>query len=372
MAYQLIKRGKKVFIVDDSPSLFFSRTAQKIVSSPKGAALIKYADIIYPPIKSLLGPNYKPKVIGGLITPVTGKRFVKTWLADTLLPYAHTFYRNLERDLRGSFYKPQPMIRLFANPQQANDCAVKQADTSYKKYFNRTYIFKNDNIKSGNGYAVLDQGAVIDGVEMLNAFYNYFKTRDLLFNCSLSADDISISEKEITWADRKFRSVIFCDGWRAVENPFFKYLPFMPAKGELLIIHSEKLKLNEIVNKGIFIRPLGNQLFLVGSTYSWHDQTLSTTSQASDELEGKLKSLLQCDYSVLDQLAGIRPTVKGRRPFIGRHPINKNVLIFNGLGTKGLLLAPYFSGHFCDHLIHNYPLSAEVDIKRFPFTRISD
>ena len=139
----------------------------------------------------------------------------------------------------------------------------------------------------------------------------------------------------------------------------------MPAKGELLIIKSDGLKLKELINRGIFIRPLTNDLYLIGSTYSWNDHSLIPTESAKEEIQNKLKTVIKTDFTVLEQVAGIRPTVKGRRPFLGQHPEHKNLFIFNGLGTKGLLLAPYFSQHFCDYLLSNNLLIPEVDIKRF-------
>jgi glycine/D-amino acid oxidase-like deaminating enzyme len=50
---------------------------------------------------------------------------------------------------------------------------------------------------------------------------------------------------------------------------------------------------------------------------------------------------------------------------VGFHRDEPNVGIFNGMGTKGISLAPYFAKNFADHLVHDKPIFAEVDIKRF-------
>ena len=81
-------------------------------------------------------------------------------------------------------------------------------------------------------------------------------------------------------------------------------------------------------------------------------------------LEG-LNALLACPYKVLDHWSAVRPAVKGRRPLIGTHPQHKNVSVFNGMGTKGISLAPYFAQHFTQHLLHQTPLMPEVDVQRF-------
>ena len=64
-------------------------------------------------------------------------------------------------------------------------------------------------------------------------------------------------------------------------------------------------------------------------------------------------------------MAGVRPTVSDRRPLLGTHPSQKNAHIFNGLGTKGVMIAPYYSAHLINHLIDGVELEKEVDIGRF-------
>jgi len=365
LAFRLIKAGKKVFIIDDSTPNLFSKSTQKITNSDRNNLLLKHSDYLYPKLKKLLGKNFRPKVIGGLITPVTGKRFSKTWLADKLLPYSDHFYKNLEKELQTSFYKPMPIVRIFADVKQANDWDVRNADPSYENLAYKDYKFDNEHIHYPNGYTVFKDGAVIDGAKMLSEFHTYFKESAVIKNIEFSAGDLKISGNKVEWENITARKIIFCEGWKAIDNPFFKWLPFMPAKGELLIIKSEELNLKELINRGIFIRPLNNNIYLVGSTYTWDDLSLTPTRQARDEICTKLKTLIKTDFKIIEHLAGIRPTVKGRRPFIGQHHEHKNMYIFNGLGTKGLLLSPYFTRHFSEYLLQNKPLLADIDIKRF-------
>lgn len=364
LAWQLIKAGKKVFIIDDSPPTFFSKTANKIVTSSEKGTLLKYADFIYPKLKSFLPEQYSPKVIGGLISPITGKRFVKTWLADTLLPFAANFYTHLERELATSFYKPIPIVRLFADVQQANDLSVRQADEEYDNYF-KNYTFSNAQINVEHGYTVLNHGAVVDGIEMLSALHEYFHKKGIIKNILFNSSELMIKKQYIEWENIRTKALVFCEGWKTINNPYFNDLPFMPAKGELLVIKSVKLKLKELINRGIFIRPLNNDLYLVGSTYTWNDLSLKTTQSARNEMEGKLKSVIKSDYIIIEQLAGIRPSVRGRRPFLGKKQHRENIYIFNGLGTKGLLLAPFFSDHLVKYLLDGQVLMPEIDIGRF-------
>ena len=62
---------------------------------------------------------------------------------------------------------------------------------------------------------------------------------------------------------------------------------------------------------------------------------------------------------------GVRPTVKDRRPLIGTHPTYKNLHILNGLGTRGVMLAPAMALDLFDCIEKGKSLDKSIDIKRF-------
>ena len=70
LSYCLLKEGKKVLVVDDDP----------VYSSSKVSA--------------------------GIINYITGRRFVKTWMADTIIPFAKQTYLDMETLLGKKFYYP--------------------------------------------------------------------------------------------------------------------------------------------------------------------------------------------------------------------------------------------------------------------------
>ncbi|MBK7816373.1 MAG: FAD-binding oxidoreductase [Sphingobacteriaceae bacterium] len=78
-----------------------------------------------------------------------------------------------------------------------------------------------------------------------------------------------------------------------------------------------------------------------------------------------MAGLIKVPYNVLEHKAGVRPSTLDRRPIIGQHPLHKNLFVFNGLGTKGVMLAPYFSKKFVHFYLNKEALDAEVDVKRF-------
>ena len=79
----------------------------------------------------------------------------------------------------------------------------------------------------------------------------------------------------------------------------------------------------------------------------------------------KLEDLIHIPYEIIDYSAGIRPTTRDRKPFIGTHPKHKNLHIFNGLGSKGVTLAPYYSNQLVEYLTAGAFLDKEVNIDRY-------
>ncbi|NNC69515.1 MAG: FAD-dependent oxidoreductase, partial [Flavobacteriaceae bacterium] len=70
-------------------------------------------------------------------------------------------------------------------------------------------------------------------------------------------------------------------------------------------------------------------------------------------------------YTIITHEAGIRPTVKDRRPLVGIHPEKKQLAVLNGLGTRGVLLAPKMARLLYEALENRMDVPKEVSINRF-------
>ena len=77
-----------------------------------------------------------------------------------------------------------------------------------------------------------------------------------------------------------------------------------------------------------------------------------------------MKELIQCDFEVIEHYAGVRPTVKDRRPLVGTHPLHNTIHVLNGLGTRGVMLAPAMATSLFNNIENNIPLDPMIDIKR--------
>jgi glycine/D-amino acid oxidase-like deaminating enzyme len=137
------------------------------------------------------------------------------------------------------------------------------------------------------------------------------------------------------------------------------------SKGEYLIIKAPELSRERIVKGVIFIAPIENDLFWIGASFSQKDKTDVPTDLGKDWLIQKLNSILNIPYEVINHEAAVRPTVSDRRPLLGVHPSYSNLYVFNGLGTRGVLMAPKLSQWLYEFVHQRKQFPNEVAIDRF-------
>lgn len=332
LAHQLLKRGKKVLVLD----------------APKD--------------------NSSSKVAAGLFNPVTGHRMVKTWQADLLFPSLQSIYSELEKLLSCSFLHKMGIFRPFDSIASQNEWFAKSMEPAYTSFVkvnaNTEELTPHYSFPYG-GLTTLFSGYV-DIPKMMESFRTYLKERDSLIETDVSYDQLHITHDSVRYMEWEAENIVFCEGAYGRSNPFFDYLPLQGTKGEILDISIEKYQIDKIINKGIFVIPKQNRQ-TVGSNYEWNYSDDKPSALGEDEITAKLEKLLQSPYQILQHRAGIRPTVQDHRPLLGRHPSFANVYIFNGMGTKGVSMAPFFSDHMAEFITEGRNLMSEADIKRFDY-----
>ena len=303
----------------------------------------------------------------GIIHPITGRRIVKSWMADILIPFAETTYRELEEQFREKLYFKKNILELIGSLKEQNDWSTKSSSEEMKKYFsdeNTDGLYRDIMADDFKMFSVTQSGW-LHVSKMIRLFRELLLLENHLLEAEFVHEDVSFKDKGIIYKNIQAEKIIFCEGCRAIQNPYWKHLPFLLSKGEVLTIRAEQLRVDHILSKTITILPIGDNLFRVGSTYSWDELNEYPTEFAKEKLLHKLSKIINVPFEVINHQAGIRPTVKDRRPFIGMHHKQNHVGIFNGLGTKGVLLAPFFSQHYTDYLLGKTNLMEDIDIKRF-------
>jgi glycine oxidase len=79
----------------------------------------------------------------------------------------------------------------------------------------------------------------------------------------------------------------------------------------------------------------------------------------------KANSMVKTPFKLMDPRGGIRPASSDRRPVIGRHPVYEPLMVCNGLGAKGVMLAPFILKQLFEHITQSLSLDDAVNVKRF-------
>ncbi|WP_299395878.1 FAD-binding oxidoreductase [uncultured Gelidibacter sp.] len=305
-------------------------------------------------------------VAAGLYNPVILKRFTGVWKAKEQLEMAASFYGHLEKLLGVKLDYKLPVYRRFASIEEQNDWFNASDKPSLENYLHPQVISNsNSSIDAPFGFGKVMETGRIDTSTLLQHYKLYLKTINSYAQERFDYNAVAMGDNEVNYKNVKAKFIVFAEGFGMVQNPFFKELPLHVAKGEVLTIKAPNLKMEFILKASIFVVPELDDCYSVGATYNWEDKTHAITEAAKTELLDKLEGLISCDYEVVNQVAGIRPTVKDRRPLVGRHPEYKNMAILNGLGTRGVMIGPYVAKQLFQHLEHDTPLETEIDIKRF-------
>lgn len=306
------------------------------------------------------------KIAAGIWNPIVFKRLTKSWLADELIPELQSFFGFWEKELNTTLIYQRSIIKAFTEDQEKNLWIKKVADGNLfldKHTYENLAIDENYTIRS---YSKVLYAGNLDVAHFIESVKVYLKNRQSYLELEFDYTKLNIEDNDISYDAISANNIIFCDGHLITKNPFFNWIPMKPAKGEILTIYCEALKLKkDIFNKGFFIMPLGNDLYKVGATYEWEELNDMPTEKGKTELLKKLNSVVSSPYKIISHDAGVRPSVIDRRPVVGAHPEFKNVYIFNGLGTKAVMLAPYFAKQLVAFVRNNTPISSEVNPNRF-------
>ncbi|MFD1293388.1 NAD(P)/FAD-dependent oxidoreductase [Lutibacter holmesii] len=305
-------------------------------------------------------------VAGGMYNPVILKRFTPVWNAVSQLEIALPFYKELEHKLNGKYDYSVDIYRIFKSIEEQNNWFVACDKPKLTNYMVPEIVQERyKGIIADFGYGKLQETGRIDTKKLLEDYTTYLNENDKIRNESFEYNALISEENIVKYKDVRASKVIFCEGFGLKKNPYFNYLPMQEAKGELLIIHAPNLKVDFLIKAAVFVMPIGNDLYKVGATFNWKDKTMNPSKEGKLELIEKLETCITCSYKIIDHIAGIRPTTKDRRPLVGIHPKHKNLAILNGLGTRGVMIAPTAAKELFNSLEKGTEIDSEISIDRF-------
>ncbi len=305
-------------------------------------------------------------VAAGLYNPVVLKRFSEVWKAKAQLERALPLYAKIEKDLNIKIDYKLRILRRFTSIQEQNKWFTA-SDKPNLEAFLSTQLVKNTNaqIDAPFGFGEVLHAGRLDTETLITTYREFLKQNGFLQPTTFQHDKIKVEADAIRYNNLQSKHIVFAEGFGVKQNPFFNHIPLTGSKGEILTIKAPGLKIDYAIKSSVFVIPLGNDLYNVGSTYNNEDKTQDPTDIAKEELILKLKTFIKCDFEVVNHVAGIRPTVKDRRPLVGRHSKHKNLYVLSGLGTRGVMIAPYVADELFQFIENDKVLDSEIDINRF-------
>jgi len=306
----------------------------------------------------------------GVVNPVTGRRIVKSWLIDELLPVAKQYYALVEDELELELWHELPSMRLFTDIGMSNNWGIRMKNEGYEPYLGFMDAAKVAKfpIKTNFGAGIIHHSARANISLMIASFRKKWLQEGILKEDIFRHDDLTQDGREVTYQGESYDKIIFCEGWEAQKNPLFNELPFQVTKGEVLMLRIPDMPQKNIIKKKVALVPLGDAIFWAGATNNWDFVDTKPSAEGKKWLITEIETIVDGPYEILDHLAAIRPTVRHRRPLIGfpkSIEANENtsqIGIFNGFGTKGTSLVPFWANQFVAHLLDNQPLSDAVTV----------
>jgi glycine/D-amino acid oxidase-like deaminating enzyme len=305
-------------------------------------------------------------VAGGVYNPVILKRFTPVWNGAQQIKAAIPFYKRLEEKLKQSFDIQFKTRKVFKSIEDQNNWFTASDKPQLSQFMNTTIIRENiPGVIADFGFGELNKTGRINTEKLLIAYRNYLKQEFVFKEEKFNHPELDVTGDMLSYRGLEANRIVFCEGFGIKQNPFFSHLPLNEAKGELITIHAPELDIDFLLKSAVFVLPLGNNYYKVGATFNWIDKTSNPTEEGKKELVEKLQKVITVPYTIVNQTAGVRPTVKDRRPMVGIHPENPKLAVLNGLGTRGVMIAPTVAKNLFNHIEFGGTIDNEIDIKRF-------
>ncbi|MAQ47440.1 MAG: hypothetical protein CMD27_00985 [Flavobacteriales bacterium] len=309
--------------------------------------------------------NTPSKVALGIYNPLILKWFTKPWHIDHQISFFYKFFNSFQSFFCKNIMFDTGIYKFLKTPYDQNTWLTKSMSPKRKKYMSsELFKLENKSLIYNEFYGLVKSAGRIDIPLFLKTFRNFCITNKCIVNELFNYDHLTIKKDHVKYNDITSSNIIFCEGPAVINNPFFNWIKLKPTKGDLLHIKCKNLNLDKILHASLLFIPLGGEIYSIGATYDWSQDDTLNTSNARERIISIFEKNVNLPYTIIDQKSGIRPSTFDRRAFVGSHPDHSNVYILNGLGTRGILLAPYLSNNLIDSIYFKKNLLKEVSINR--------
>lgn len=309
------------------------------------------------------GRKSASQVSAGIINPVVLKKITTFWKAQEQIDFLKESLEEIKSYTGENYLINAPIHRIFHDENEQNLWLKKSTNEDLTQFldqkFDRLNVVKNDFLTGK-----VNQSARLNVSGFFAGLFGFFEKNGHLVKEKF--DYTKLDPSGSTYKDFTFKHVIFCEGMGVKDNPYFSEIAVNPNKGHHIKVKlSQPIPENITIKKKHFLFPTGNGLYFYGGTYDREQLHHHIDESAVTQLVNGLSEFYPYDFEVEEVNFGFRPTVKDRRPIIGRHETFNNLYVFNGLGARGILNGCYFSRDLIRFIEEDIPLHKEISLSRF-------
>ncbi len=300
-------------------------------------------------------PHASTPVAAGVLNPVIGPRLNAPWRAQDCLDSARETYRRLEAGWDVTFFREFRMLRLFADEKMAKKWKRRKMEAATAPFMGETFSVESmpeAGVRAPFGAGEILGAGALDTQGLVFASRKHLTDEERYLVESIPHDTLPRDKR-----------IIFCEGFRVRDNPWFGALPFAPVRGEIIELRDERA---ECLNGGTWFIPQGTGEALAGATYDWDDLECGPTDEGVQKILDGLDYLAEPKPEVTGKRSGVRPATRDRMPILGTHPKNPSLFLFNGFGSRGGLSIPLCAKLFAKYLLEGHSLPEEINLGRFP------
>jgi glycine/D-amino acid oxidase-like deaminating enzyme len=297
-------------------------------------------------------PYHASKIAAGLVNPFIGPKLNTPVDIEECFTEIKKFGDYFEKLGGERFYYSLPMYRVFKTSRQADFWADRSQKTPH--FCERPGIINNNEASSLGIRAPYGMGLTKCLRLHIQSFIEYSKHRLM--------ESEQWIEGPVDYDRCSYQKIIFCEGFRVMDNPWFSFIPAAPVRGEIIGVDSY---LETSVSNGTWAIPISREHFMAGST--WDHEVLETgpSQKAKEQILRSLNFIKIDPGKISKQLSGVRTGTVDRNPILGSHPQNKKLFIFNGFGSRGATTIPLHAKQMVEYILNSTPLPPLVDVARF-------
>ena len=309
--------------------------------------------------------NHSSVVASGLWNPVVLKRMKKVWKADEMMETLQRVYPAMEKWTGNKFYQPLPIRRVFHSAGEQNQWVAQSDHPSFSPYLEEDISSVPEHIIAQHGSGLMKQTGRVKVNTMLAAVRGNLEASGNFTEAKFNWNQLESHGDGVKYGSLGAHAVISCEGAQsALGESKLEVTGFAPVKGEVITVKLEHDLGKECIHQGHFMIGEGNHKALVGATYEWEGFRDGPSLIKRSELEEHVQKVWDGSFETHTHKAGVRPAVKDRKPLIGPHPIEKNVWVFNGMGSRAILMTPYLAENLVEHFMYGTPLLEECQPQR--------